>query len=297
MSQVLQEANPRSVREFVTPEGIPLRFELASIGDRAAAFFIDILVWGLVVGALMLLLGAFEHDAEDAKWARAVVMLFTFVSRVFYFIWFETRGGGATPGKRRIGIRVMDRGAEPLTTDAIVVRNFMRELEVWIPLAFILSPQALWPDAPAIVGLVSMGWMAIIVLLPIFNRDRLRAGDMVAGTVVVLNPKPALLADIGGREVERAANQKAQTYTFTRAQLKVYGIYELQVLEELLRRNDPYKRDAVQAVCKRIQRRIEWKGEAVRNERFLREFYAALRAHLEQRMLLGKRKQNKHTKD
>jgi len=300
VSRVLTEPDPASVREILTPEGIPLRFELAGAGDRAAAFFIDMLIWGLAVGLIALLASAFAptddaaEPGETNRWVIAVVTLFTFVSRVFYFIWFEARWRGATPGKSRIGIRVMDRNAEPLRVDAIIVRNFMREIEVWVPIALLTQPELLWPDAPPLLGLFSVGWLIVLVLMPLFNRDRLRVGDMVAGTVVVLSPRAALRTDLGGREVERSVKKAAQ-FTFSKKQLEVYGIYELQVLEELLRRQDPYKREAVHAVCQRIQRRIQWRGDPVRTERFLREFYTAVRAHLEQRMLLGKRKKDKHS--
>ena len=54
---------------------------------------------------------------------------------------------------------------------------------------------------------------------------------------------------------------------------------------------------ALRAVCGRIQRKIKWTGGTVQTERFLREFYAALRARLEQKMLLGKRKKDKYARD
>jgi hypothetical protein len=48
-------------------------------------------------------------------------------------------------------------------------------------------------------------------------------------------------------------------------------------------------------VAKRIQNKIGWTGESnVDAGRFLKAFYAALRAHLEARMLFGQRRENKH---
>ena len=80
--------------------------------------------------------------------------------------------------------------------------------------------------------------------------------------------------------------------TFTDAQLDVYGVYELQVLEDVLRRADA---SAMETVAQRIRHKIRWERRDEPPEPFLRAFYAALRARLEQRLLLGKRKADKHS--
>jgi hypothetical protein len=51
-------------------------------------------------------------------------------------------------------------------------------------------------------------------------------------------------------------------------------------------------------VAEKIKVKIGWDRERWRvdNDRFLREFYAALRARLEHRMLLGERKEDKYSK-
>jgi len=84
---------------------------------------------------------------------------------------------------------------------------------------------------------------------------------------------------------------------FRPAQLGVYGIYELQVLEDVLRkRMQPGGKEAVAAVAKRIKVKIEWndtmQGTAP-DHTFLERFYAAQRKHLEQQLLFGKRKERK----
>ncbi len=90
-------------------------------------------------------------------------------------------------------------------------------------------------------------------------------------------------------------------FVFSEAQLSVYGIYELQVLEDVLRgevRADTLE-EAHAAVADRIAKKIEWGAKIPKREatRFLQEFYAALRAHLEKRLLFGKRKADKFSSD
>ncbi len=273
-------------RRIVTPEGIPLRIEVARAGDRAGGFLLDLLIQFVGIGILMLLVG-WVTDFHDG-WGAAFGLLAAFLIRTFYFTWFEIRWQGRTPGKRAAGTRVMDAAGGPLRSEAVIVRNLMRELEFWIPFVFLFFRREVWPDAPGWAGVLFSIWAFVFLLLPLFNRNRLRAGDMVAGTIVVLAPKAVLLPDLGAAAAEAA-------HAFTEEQLGIYGIFELQTLEDLLRRTDPGKREAFEAVAKQIQKKIRFEGD-VKTERFLRDFYAALRARLERKMLLGKRKKDKFAK-
>jgi hypothetical protein len=130
--------------------------------------------------------------------------------------------------------------------------------------------------------------MLLVGLLPLLNRDRLRVGDLVAGTVVVRTPATVLLEDLA---VARAPAALA----FTDEHLDVYGVYELQVLEGVLRRRgQPGHEDAVRTVAGKIREKIGWSDAGVAAEPFLEAFYGALRARLEKRLLFGKRRVDKH---
>ncbi|PWT92342.1 MAG: RDD family protein, partial [Proteobacteria bacterium] len=124
--------------------------------------------------------------------------------------------------------------------------------------------------------------------LPLINRDRMRGGDLIAGTVVISLPKRILAGDL----IEARAR-----YSFTERQLQAYGAFELQVLEELLRRADSAETDRVLVdVSEKICRRIGWPTPLQPNEvlPFLREFYTAERAFLERAQVFGKARDDKH---
>jgi len=274
------------VREVMTPEGVPVRFEVAEAGDRAAAFLLDMLA---VLGLTLLLLAAPLVLALSGRLPAdvplALALLLSFLVRTFYFTWFELRWQGATPGKRRIGLRAVDARGGPVSAEAIVARNLTREVEVFLPLAALSAPELLWPGAPGWARLVALGWLLLLLFLPLLNRDRLRLGDLVAGTLVVHTPAPALQADL--------ARGAPAALAFTPAQLEAYGIYELQVLEELLRAGTPARTGTLSAVAAQVRRKIGWSGPAVDAEAFLRAFYAAMRERLERRLLFGKRRADK----
>ena len=296
------DEDSKLVREIVTPEGIPLRFTLARAGDRAGAFVLDMLVQIIVIVVISFALSRAVGGGEGS-WLTAVIVILTFLLVNFYFAFFEVRWQGTTPGKRKIGIRVIDARGGQLETSAVLARNLIRELEVWTPLRFLLASQLVWPEAPGWARLFAGAWAFVFLFMPVFNKDRLRVGDMIAGTRVVMQPKVVLVPDL----VEEAAAaplyapagmKPAAAYTFSDAQLGIYGIYELQVLEGVLRTNpgDASHFEAIRTVSEKVRQKIRYGAKVVDDERFLRDFYAAQRAHLEQKMLFGQRRQDKYSK-
>jgi uncharacterized RDD family membrane protein YckC len=279
------------LRRIVTPEGVALGVTLADRGARAAAFVVDMLL--IAAGVVGLVLAALLLFAAIKEWGAAVAMLGFFLLRNFYFSFFELRGRGVTPGKRLLGLRVIDRAGGPLRPDAVVARNLMREIEVFVPLSFLATPQ-LTGDA-AIAHALLILWAAVFVLMPFFNRDRLRLGDMVGGTMVIAVPRAALASDIAGTSPSGSAKASAR-HGFSDGQLEIYGIYELQTLEGVLRRTDPQSATTRQEIARRIQARIRWEGQALPSnaDRFLEDFYVAQRARLERKLLFGVRRKDKH---
>src|SRR5262249_21910345 len=157
----------------------------------------------------------------------------------FYFVAWEVGRSGVTPGKRRLRLRVISRDGGPLTAEAVFARNLTRDLEVLLPLVALLAPQSLVPGPPVLGSVLAVAWLLALAPLPLFSRDRLRFGDLVAGTIVVRAPASLLLHDLAdGARPAAAPEESGGEIAFTREQLDVYGIRELQVLEDLLRRDD-----------------------------------------------------------
>lgn len=272
----LARADRRS-RSLVSPEGVDLRLQLAGAGERAAAFLIDV---AIIVAALLLVTvvaGGLFAASHSIGLAGIIWLAGFFLLRNGYFTLFELRRRAATPGKRALGLRVVSRNGGRLTADAIVARNLMRELELYMPLNLML-----WAGLTSSwAALAGLAWTGIFALFPLFNRDRMRVGDLLAGTWVVHVPRKALLPDL-------AAQRPGDGFDFTTAQVDAYGVHELHALEQVLRLRDP---DTVEVVAARIRRKIGWTSGA--DIDFLEAFYAALRQRLEGRLLFGHRRRDK----
>jgi uncharacterized RDD family membrane protein YckC len=278
-------ADRRLRRELVTPEGVNLDVRLADASERAGAFLIDLLIIGATMLGLTLIIGvaAASVGGRTGEAMFVILLLVWFLLRNFYFVAFELTARAATPGKRLLGLRVAARNGGRLTADAIFARNAMRELEVYLPVIFLFSRGS---GVDAWIILMGIAWCAVFVFLPLFNRDKLRAGDIVAGTWVLKAPHRKLLPDMAVK-----AHAAGQGVVFTPRELDAYGIKELQVLEEVLRRYEPR---TLAAVAERIRAKIGRAAEPqVSDGAFLDAYYVALRARLEHRMLFGKRRLDK----
>jgi uncharacterized RDD family membrane protein YckC len=274
-------------RTLATPEGLALRLTLASAGERATAFLIDVVIMlailvAVSVTAVALLIGG-RGGGRDLL--ATIWLLGAFVLRNGYFVLFELSGRAATPGKRAIGLRVIARDGGPLTAESILSRNALREIEVFLPVTLLGASAFAGDSIDGVVAALGLLWSLTFLMFPFFNRDRLRVGDLVAGTWVVRAPKVILLADL-------AAGEASHPFTFTAEQTGAYGVKELEILEAVLRRRDP---SALSAVARRIRTRIGYPVAIGESElAFLAAFYAALRARLEQRLLFGHRRRDKY---
>ncbi len=302
------------IHRVLTPEGVALPFVVASAGDRAAAFLVDLM---MIVGGTILvwILAGLVSTIGMGELGVTFALLVGFGLWNFYFVYSEVHRGGTTFGKRRAGLRVIARGGGPLTAEAVFARNLMRNLEFSLPLTALLSGGGgILPEAPGWGRLLALVWLLVFALMPLFNRDRLRCGDLVAGTLVVKAPAAVLLDDLadrgpdrGDRPLGRAAGRPAAIaraapaadpeFPFTREQLDIYGVHELQVLEDLLRRDDQGTLDGriLDEVAEKIKLKIAWPRARwqVPPRRFLDAFYRAQRGLLEQKLLFGQRRERK----
>ena len=278
----------KMTRTLVTPEGAKIRLKLASVAERAGAFAIDVAIqWAIVIGTLLALgytMRAMGYD--NANVAFAFWMVFYFFVRNFYFIFFEIGRKAATPGKRALGLRVASRDGGRLTADAVLARNFMREVEIGLPLQFLFMGG---DQVGAWIALLGLVWSGVFMLFPLFNKDKMRVGDLLAGTWVIKAPKAQLMQDIVSAVTSPELGAR---FAFTPQQVDAYGIHELHVLEDVLRQSAP---EVKQQVAARIRAKVGWeRGTGETDLAFLEAYYAALRKRLEQRMLLGERKSDKY---
>ena len=145
--------------EVETPELVVIDYEIAGLGSRALATVYDVIVLGIGTFALALAVGLLDLGRSPA--VMAILLVAYFAALWGYFAFFEAFWHGQTPGKRRVGIRVIRDSGHPLTLGAAALRNLLR-LADFMPAGYLLGGM--------VVGL---------------HPTAKRLGDLVAGTIVV----------------------------------------------------------------------------------------------------------------
>lgn len=138
-----------------TPEGVTLSLRLAGVVPRGVAFGVDLLIRVAIGYVLIQFLIALGQSG------LGLFMLVVFLLEWFYPVLFEVYFDGSSPGKRTVGIMVVETSGLPVGFQASLVRNLLRAAD-FLPFAYGL-------------GLFSM--------LKTSHYQRL--GDLAAGTVVV----------------------------------------------------------------------------------------------------------------
>jgi uncharacterized RDD family membrane protein YckC len=161
-----------------TPEQVGIELELAGIGSRLLAALVDLACMMIfLIVSMVLAFGGMDREvtkkisenaARSEAWtngigAGATILLMLSVFVVFwgYYIICELLMGGASPGKRALGLRVVRDDGSPVTFSGSLVRNLVRVVD-FLP----------WCYG---VGVVAMF---------VSTRSQ-RLGDLAAGTLVV----------------------------------------------------------------------------------------------------------------
>ncbi|SDO90020.1 Uncharacterized membrane protein YckC, RDD family [Paenibacillus sp. yr247] len=156
---------------IITPEQVQLQFHTAGIGSRTLAHLIDSLIL-LVINGILFLFVILVSRLYSGDWLPAIADYLIAISIVLwivlnlgYFVCTEAFMGGQTPGKRMLGLRVLQNNGQSATLLSILIRNLFRLLDI-MPTFYFLG--------------------AVSIFLS--SKDK-RIGDMVAGTIVVIEAR------------------------------------------------------------------------------------------------------------
>ncbi|MGE7959707.1 RDD family protein [Pseudomonas sp. NPDC089530] len=143
-----------------TPEGIDLPLRPAGLMSRALAFAIDLGFRGLILGVLFIVLGFL------GQLGMGLGSILLFLVSWWYMVLFEVLNQGCSPGKRLMGLRVVQDDGTPIGWGPSLTRNLLRFVDM-LPFGYCL-------------GAISC------LHHPTFKR----LGDLAAGTLVIYREQP-----------------------------------------------------------------------------------------------------------
>ncbi|MCI0552028.1 MAG: RDD family protein, partial [Anaerolineae bacterium] len=152
--------------------------------------------------------------SEISAWVYAVLGMIAFIFYWGYYIFFEIFWNGQSPGKRRVGIRVIRTDGTPITLSESLIRNLTRAVD-FLPAAYG-------------IGIITM----------FIDKQSRRLGDLAAGTIVVHDRAPISIQSLS---VKRSVNLGMQG--LTKVSLEGFPIErltndDLSLIEDFLIRRD-----------------------------------------------------------
>lgn len=145
-----------------TPENILLDADIAGFGTRCIAAILDylLLLAAMIIIGLLYLQSVPLRDRGETE-TIAILVLIQFILIAFYHLFFEFIWNGQTPGKRWVGIRVVQANGLPATVSGILIRNLVRLFD-FLPFFY-----------------------AIGLLVMFASKHTQRLGDLAARTIVI----------------------------------------------------------------------------------------------------------------
>lgn len=156
--------------EVETPEHVRFHYQVAGPARRIAAYAIDL----VVRGALLMVLAIVVSLVSLATWGSldgfemGALLVAFFVIEWGYYVLSEVLMHGASLGKRALRLRVVQADGLPITFLDSLLRNLLRAADL-LPFCYA-------------IGLLTMS---------LDSRFR-RLGDLVAGTLVIFEPRVGL---------------------------------------------------------------------------------------------------------
>ncbi|WP_035605433.1 RDD family protein [Haloferula sp. BvORR071] len=163
-------------------EGVEVRLRIAGPLLRGMALLIDTGLQLVILIVAAMILGILGMMGPGGNVADGILKLASFFTWWWFPVFFEASRWGATPGKRAMGLRVVQTSGAPITFSQAVVRCFLRVADGMPYLG------------AGIMGMPTMGFgLACCLATKRFQR----LGDLAAGTVVVYDkviPEPSVPA-------------------------------------------------------------------------------------------------------
>lgn len=150
------------------PGGIHLEAQVVGPIPRIFAFAIDLIIRGIILALLSI--ASIPLGISGLGGGFFLIMLF--VVEWLYPVLFELLARGQTPGKKLLGIAVVNDDLSPVTLGTSLIRNLLRSID-FLPLFYL-------------AGIVTM----------LTNRRFQRLGDLAAGTLVISISKSAQTAAV-----------------------------------------------------------------------------------------------------
>lgn len=216
-----------------TPENVVFGYEIAGIGSRFLAALIDtilIVILQIIVNVLIVVIVDLE-----GSWAPAILGFVAFLILWGYYIYFELRWSGSSPGKQQVGLRVIRVDGTPISLSESLIRNLIRLID-FLPISYG-------------VGVVTM----------FISSQSRRLGDLAAGTIVVWEQEKVTLDSLANSALPIGVRNDLETAKLAiDLPIEKLTVADIEMAENFLRRRGelPNRYDLAIQISQSLHRRM-----------------------------------------
>ena len=203
----MSAARVDTVLAIDTPEHLAFKVRVAGPTRRMFAWMIDLLARGFIMASLALGISLVFGGVDLGGLGVGLLFLGYFLIDWGYFFASELLTGGRSPGKIVMKLRVVRNNGLPLTWRESLLRNLVRAVDLDIGLVVALHFPPLGPP--------------VMLLDPKFRR----LGDMLAGTIVVVEEATALSSRRAVEPDENLVAELPGTLPFDRDDLEAIELF------------------------------------------------------------------------
>jgi uncharacterized RDD family membrane protein YckC len=193
--------------EIITPQNVPIQYQLANVRERAIAFMLDMLILLISLLFLFLLLQTLgSEDSQQLIYLGVLLPIF-----LFYSFAFELFLNGQTPGKKVVGLRIVKLSGNELSISDYTLRWAFRWIDIW----------------------GSFGAIAALKISASYNGQRI--GDLLADTSVI-KIKPDFNVTLN----DLLSIKTADTSNIEFSNIGVFNDNEMLLIKQLIDRQKKY---------------------------------------------------------
>ncbi len=208
--------------KFVTNQNIEIDLELASLGERILAFFIDAIIISFILIAFSIAIA----NVNLESW-MLIIMVIPFM---FYSFLFEYLGNGQSLGKRAMNIKVVKLDGTTPTVGSYLLRWLFRLIDIY----------------------VLYGGVSVISIIVTENGQRI--GDLAAGTIVI----KVASVDVGN--VLKSPAQPNHVVTFPI--VKQLNDKQIELMKKALEmRKQGFNKEGVSSLAEKLKEKFQIETE------------------------------------
>ncbi|TCS93894.1 RDD family protein [Hazenella coriacea] len=240
----------KNIVQLHTPEHVQIPFETAGIGTRGMAKLIDLLCILFLFIPIQFIFGLLSMVPLIDSIFIAIYIILSALVPLTYFVGLEMFMKGQTIGKKVMGVRVIMENGQTPTFLAVFLRNVLQLADLF-PVMYL-------------TGIITM----------FFNKKEKRLGDLVAGTMVVLEKKEKS-DEIILTQVVQVKNEEKEILK----QLPILPGNHYLLLENFLTRRNSFTSETRQQIAAEMVKRVwpEIETSPGYEEFFLEKVYLYLR--------------------